>query len=46
LQMLRELATHIQDTSLCGLGETCGTHILTSLEHFPKDYEAYLGKKK
>ncbi len=46
LQILRELATHIQDTSLCGLGETCGTHILTSLEHFPEDYEAYLGKKK
>lgn len=46
LNTLRELAMHIQETSLCGLGESCGNHIITSLEHFKEDYEAYLAKKK
>jgi len=45
LQLLRELATHVQDTSLCMLGQMCGNHILTTLEHFPGDYEHYLKKK-
>ena len=44
LELLRELATHVQDTALCGLGQTCGNHILTSLQHFPKDYEAFMKK--
>ncbi|MFA6213704.1 MAG: NADH-ubiquinone oxidoreductase-F iron-sulfur binding region domain-containing protein [Candidatus Micrarchaeia archaeon] len=44
LDLMRELALHVQETSLCGLGQTCGNHILTSLEHFPKDYEAYMKK--
>jgi NADH:ubiquinone oxidoreductase subunit F (NADH-binding) len=45
LQTLRELAMHIEETSLCGLGESCGNHIITSLQHFAGDYEAYLAKK-
>jgi NADH:ubiquinone oxidoreductase subunit F (NADH-binding) len=39
---LKELAKHIQDTSLCGLGQSCGNHILTGLKHFKRDYEVYL----
>jgi len=46
LQTLRELAVHIQETALCGLGQTCGNHVLTSMEHFPKDYEYYLKKNE
>jgi len=46
LQTLQELAAHIQETSLCGLGQTCGNHVLTSIEHFPGDYEYYLKKGK
>jgi NADH:ubiquinone oxidoreductase subunit F (NADH-binding) len=42
--MLNDLANHIQQTSLCGLGQSCGNHIITSLEHFRRDYEAYLAK--
>ncbi len=42
LELLRELADHINQTSLCGLGQTSGNHILTSLEHFRDDYEYYL----
>lgn len=46
LDILRELASHIQETALCGLGQTCGNHVLTSIEHFPKDYDAYISKAK
>jgi len=42
LDSLKELAEHIKETSLCGLGQSSGNHILTSLEHFRKDYEEYL----
>ena len=42
IEELKELAEHIKATSLCGLGQSSGNHILTSLEHFKKDYEAYL----
>jgi NADH:ubiquinone oxidoreductase subunit F (NADH-binding) len=46
LKTLRELAQHVQETSLCGLGQTSGNHIITSIEHFPKDYEYYLKKEE
>jgi len=42
---LKELARHIQDTSICGLGQSAGNHILTGLEHFMPDYIEYLKKK-
>ncbi|MCX6769156.1 MAG: NADH-quinone oxidoreductase subunit F [Candidatus Micrarchaeota archaeon] len=45
LPILCELANHIQETALCGLGQTCGNHVLTSILHFPQDYEAYFSKK-
>lgn len=41
LKLLKELALHIQETSLCGLGQSCGNHILTGLSHFKKDYLKY-----
>jgi NADP-reducing hydrogenase subunit HndC len=44
LQVLCELADHIQETALCGLGQTCGNHVLTSIKHFPEDYDYYLKK--
>lgn len=46
IMLLRELASHIQQTSLCGLGQTSGNHILTALNHFPQDFQKYLGSKK
>ena len=42
VKLLKEFAEHIQETSLCGLGQSCGNHILTSLKHFRKDYRRYL----
>jgi NADH:ubiquinone oxidoreductase subunit F (NADH-binding) len=41
LHTLQEFAQHIQDTSLCGLGQSCGNHILTGLQHFREDYVNY-----
>ena len=37
-KLLKELAQHIQETSLCGLGQSSGNHILTALTHFKKDF--------
>lgn len=45
LSDLKELAVHVNDTSLCGLGQSAGNHIVTGLEHFMPDYVAYLKKK-
>jgi NADH-quinone oxidoreductase subunit F len=45
LETLKELAEHIQETSLCGLGQTAGNHVLTSLQHFPKDYAEFMKVK-
>jgi NADH-quinone oxidoreductase subunit F len=44
LDLLKKLAQHIKETSLCGLGQSSGNHILTSLEHFKQDYKEYLKK--
>jgi len=46
LETLRELALHVQATSLCGLGQSSGNHVITSLLHFPEDYEHYINKGK
>jgi NADH:ubiquinone oxidoreductase subunit F (NADH-binding) len=44
LKIMNEFAHHVQETSLCGLGQTAGQHIITSLQHFPKDYEVFMKK--
>ena len=44
LETMKELAQHIQDTSLCGLGQTAGNHVLTALRNFPQDFDFYMKK--
>jgi NADH:ubiquinone oxidoreductase subunit F (NADH-binding) len=44
LKLLEEMARHIKETSLCGLGQSSTNHILTSLQHFRGDFEQYLNK--
>ena len=39
LKLLKEFASHVNETSLCGLGQSSGNHILTSLKHFKEEYE-------
>ena len=46
LVTLKEFAGHVQETSLCGLGQSCGNHILSSLINFREEYERYLNKRK
>jgi NADH:ubiquinone oxidoreductase subunit F (NADH-binding) len=38
LRLLETLSTFIRDTSLCGLGQSCTSHILTALKFFPRDF--------
>lgn len=42
LKLLKEFAEHIQETSLCGLGQSCGNHILSSLKNFKQDYREFI----
>ncbi len=35
---LKELAEHVNNTSLCGLGNTAGKHVITAIEHFREDF--------
>lgn len=46
LKLMNEFAHHVQETSLCGLGQTAGQHLITSLQHFPEDYEVFLNESK
>ena len=39
LVMLDNFARHVQETSLCGLGQTSGQHIITALQHFRNEFE-------
>lgn len=38
LLLLERLAITIRDTSLCGLGQACTTHVLTALKYFKNDF--------
>ncbi|MFA4960721.1 MAG: NADH-ubiquinone oxidoreductase-F iron-sulfur binding region domain-containing protein [Candidatus Pacearchaeota archaeon] len=42
LNFLKDLANHIQETSLCGLGQSCGNHVLTAMNFFREDFEKFL----
>ena len=42
LALLEELAQITKDASLCGLGQTAGNPILTTLRYFRHEYEAHI----
>ncbi len=42
LQRLHELGEALQQSSLCGLGRSAPNPVLSSLRHFPDEYEAHL----
>lgn len=46
LEKLEELAIHIKDGSLCGLGQTAPNPVLTTLKYFRSEYEAHIHHKK
>lgn len=45
LDKLEELAHMIQETSLCGLGQTAPNPVISTLKHFRDEYEAHVLKK-
>ncbi|MGM0420685.1 MAG: NADH-quinone oxidoreductase subunit NuoF [Bacillota bacterium] len=46
IKLLRELAEHIRDTSLCGLGQSAPNPVLSTLEYFENEYKAHIYEQK
>lgn len=46
LDTLEELAHHIKNTSLCGLGQSAPNPVLSTLRYFRKEYEEHIKNKK
>ena len=46
LALLEELAVITKDASLCGLGQTAGNPVLTTLRYFRHEYEAHILDKR
>jgi NADH-quinone oxidoreductase subunit F len=45
IPLLKELALAVQKGSLCGLGKTAPNPVLSTLRHFPEEYEAHVRGK-
>jgi NADH:ubiquinone oxidoreductase subunit F (NADH-binding) len=46
LEVLEELSINIQNTSLCGLGQSAPNPVLSTLRFFRDEYEAYANREK
>ncbi len=46
LELLEELAHVVQETSLCGLGQTAPNPVLTTLRYFRSEYEAHVRERR
>ncbi|MEW5815606.1 MAG: NADH-quinone oxidoreductase subunit NuoF [Spirochaetota bacterium] len=46
LEILADLALHVQKTSLCGLGQLAPNPVLTTLKYFMDEYEAHIKDKR
>ncbi len=46
IEFLQELGEAIKDASQCGLGQTVPNPVLSTLQHFRKEYEAHIKYKK
>ena len=46
LNELNFLATTIQDTALCGLGQTAPNPVLSTIKYFAKEYQAHIVDKR
>lgn len=46
LDYLAELAAHIKQSSLCGLGQTAPNPVLSTLRYFKEEYEAHIYEKR
>jgi NADH-quinone oxidoreductase subunit F len=46
IDLLRELAAHLQDSALCALGGSAPNPVLTTLNYFMDEYMAHIKDKK
>jgi NADH-quinone oxidoreductase subunit F len=46
LDLLEELARVVQDTTMCGLGQTASNPVLSTLKYFRHEYERHILRKK
>jgi NADH-quinone oxidoreductase subunit F len=46
IERLEELGRTIQDTALCGLGQTAPNPVLSTIRHFRHEYEAHIREKR
>ena len=45
IPLLKEISEIVIDSSLCGLGQTLGKTVLTTLTYFPEEYEEHINRK-
>lgn len=45
IELLKDMAGVVKETSLCGLGKTAPNPVLTTLRYFPEEFKAHLEKK-
>ncbi len=46
LDTLESLSRHVQQSSLCGLGQTAPNAVLSTLQHFRHEYEAHVRDRR
>jgi NADH-quinone oxidoreductase subunit F len=46
IELLQDLAYKIQNSSLCGLGQTAPNPVLTTIQYFREEYETHIYDKK
>ncbi len=46
LELLKELAQVVSESSMCGLGQTCGNPVLSTIRYFEDEYMAHILDKK
>jgi Pyruvate/2-oxoacid:ferredoxin oxidoreductase delta subunit len=46
IELLKELAETVQETSLCGLGKTAPNPVLSTLQYFLDEYHIHIDQKR
>ncbi len=46
LELLKELAEVVRDTSLCGLGQTAPNPVLSTIQYFEEEYMEHIEERK
>jgi NADH-quinone oxidoreductase subunit F len=46
IDLLQRIGNHIRELSFCGLGKTAANPVLSTLRHFPDEYEAHIHRKR